>query len=1358
MKYTQQFLILVICLFIPQFIYADFFRHIGREEGLSQSSVMSIYQDRLGRMWFGTREGLNIYNGNTMTVHKGWVQNVSNHPAEKILLGNEITAITGCGDDVYFVSEGALFRYDIRKESFDRLVSRGAKTVSVVGENVWCVIEDTIYRYDSSNHQFVFREKTNIVDINYILPDGKQFYIGARFGLFLTQEQDSPQCIIPGKDIYRIFKSSTHELWVASRTEGLFRVSREGVVAEVPYLPDSPHGVSSRQIREFVEDRKGNIWFGTFKGLQKYNPETDTYSLIRQEQHFGGLNHSSIFSLYQDMQGTIWIGSYYGGVNYFNPDNNAFTYYAYNPDRNDCLRYPFAGAMTEDKDGDLWICTDGGGLACLDRNTGDITTYTAGGANSFPYNNLKSICYDAKRDYLYIGTHMGGLSRYDRKNKSFQNYLKRWHKGARVPNDVIFQVSFYNDRLYISGRNGFYIMNPDTDEFRRLHYDGAYYQSFTFDNNGYAWLVGSKSLLRVNPNDSIDMKEVDLAPMGCLYRITNIVQGHDGRFYIGTLGSGLFCYDEETGECINYTSEKTKLLSDYCYNLLVTSQNNVLITSDRGITLFNPAAETFRSIELDNGLSLMSIIEGCGAYMCRDNRIFIGGTGGIASFMEKDLDLEYPEPHLFFTNLLINNSRIMADDDSGILQEAIPFVKSITLNHVQNNLTLEFASSNYVDILNNTWYEYKLEGFDDQWTLTSEPNLKYTNLLPGNYVLYVREKGNSFQMREVQGISLNICVMPPWYNTWWAWTVFLTVVILGCFWIYRIKYVHRTLALSLEKERIEKQHIEEMNQAKLRFFTNISHEFRTPLTLIISHVELLLQNKVIPPAIYNHILKISKHARLMRNLVSELLDFRKLEQNHVTLYIAEHNMAEFTRNVYQSFLEYALQRNIDFRFVCDKENIQCWYDGRQMEKVVYNLLSNAFKYTPNDGTITLVLSEQEETVCLEVTDTGTGIDPHELDRIFDRFYQANNSSADSVLNPGTGVGLALTESIVQLHHGDISVKSEVGKGTSFVVSLKKGRIHFENDHKVLFREQSKDESYVIKLLSQEMQEMEASSEQIEETLPSIEKKRYKVLLVEDNGDLIQILEELFSPLYQVILACNGEEGYEKAKSEKPDLIVSDVMMPVMTGTEMCLRIKNDIHLCHIPLVLLTALDSVEQSLEGFCRGADDYIAKPFNSQILLARCNNLIRNRLLLQNQFVLQPSENIELLASNPLDKAFLEKVNDVVEKHLDDTEFGIPVLCSELAVGRTLLHTKFKALTGMTPNDFILNYRLKQAAILLRKESYLQIAEIADRLGFSSPRYFTRCFKAQYGMSPLAFRKGDTKGDDTEPEEETEEGGCEQ
>lgn len=581
---------------------------------------------------------------------------------------------------------------------------------------------------------------------------------------------------------------------------------------------------------------------------------------------------------------------------------------------------------------------------------------------------------------------------------------------------------------------------------------------------------------------------------------------------------------------------------------------------------------------------------------------------------------------------------------------------------------------------------------------------------------------------------MQLTISAPWYATWWAFLLYI-ISFIGCLYYFiSSRIAKRTLALSLEKERFEKQQIEQLNQEKLVFFTNVSHEFRTPLTLIISHIDIILQKSSLNPSIYNQILKIRKNAQQMSNLISELLEFRKLEQNHKTLQISQQDITPFLKEIYFSFVDYAHLRNIHYDFQLSETPTLCWFDSQLLEKVFFNLLSNAFKYTPDNGNIIISGRTTDNEVEISISDTGSGIAKNDVSQIFARFFQANNQKPGEYSSPGTGIGLALSKTIVEKHHGTITVDSTLGKGSTFTVRLPRNADVFQADKNIQLSNQQQESSIVPGSLDVLPETDTYLTESVH--TENAEEKTHTVLLVEDNEELLQLLTELFSPFYEVICATNGEEGLKQVYEHKIDLIISDIMMPKMSGTEMCLQIKNNIDYCHIPLILLTALNSTEQNIEGLNRGADDYITKPFHAQLLLARANNLIRSRLLMQHQFDKKPISEIDLTCIK-LDKDILKRTAESIEQHIDDTEYDIPVLCKEVGIGRSLLYTKFKALTGMTPNNFILNYRLKHAAALLQQYPDIPIAEVSDRCGFSSPVYFSRCFKNQYGCTPQNYRK---------------------
>ena len=630
-------------------------------------------------------------------------------------------------------------------------------------------------------------------------------------------------------------------------------------------------------------------------------------------------------------------------------------------------------------------------------------------------------------------------------------------------------------------------------------------------------------------------------------------------------------------------------------------------------------------------------------------------------------------------------------------------------------------------------FEYYLDGFDKVWTQTSGTTVTYTNLPPGDYTLKVRSMENKESLKDA--ICLNIHVSAPFYATIWAYLFYVLCLTALMVAFVRFKTRQAALRSSLEFERKEKERIEELNQVKLRFFTNISHEFRTPLTLILGQIEVLMQMDL-GTTVYNRIQRIYKNAWHMRNLISELLDFRKQEQGYLKLRVEEQNLVTFTRQIYMCFYEYAQKKEITYRFDSVEETISVWFDPIQLQKVIFNLLSNAFKYTSNKGNITVEVRKVASQAVVSVCDTGIGIPVEHISKIFDRFYQTDNASSSSSFTLGTGIGLALAKGIMNMHHGKIEVESTVGEGTKFILSLPLGNRHFSDEEMAVTEGR---ESLIIpeasvssygQLMAEEIKEPESQKNMDEEDKPTI-------LLVDDNTELLSMLEDIFLPMYNVYTACNGREGLEMAQQIQPDLIVSDVIMPEMSGKDLCYKIKTNVELSHISVVLLTAQTSVEYVVEGLMFGADDYITKPFNIKVLVARCNNLIKNKKRLIAHYagkVITESPVAE--AINEKDKELLTKCVNIVRENFENPDFDVTALASELCMGRSKLYMQFKQMTGLTPNEFILKVKLDEAMSLLTDHPELNITEISVRLGFSSPRYFSKSFKAFFGIAPQGVR----------------------
>lgn len=773
--------------------------------------------------------------------------------------------------------------------------------------------------------------------------------------------------------------------------------------------------------------------------------------------------------------------------------------------------------------------------------------------------------------------------------------------------------------------------------------------------------------------------------------------------------------------------EDNLLMSNYCYYVAESPSHELFVLHNRGISCLNSDK---KELTYTYVIPHMSFGQGSSIYFSQSGELFLGGTNGLIS-LPRMQNLPTSNDHQFyFDQLIINNKVIHPEDESHILSQTMPYTESIRLTHNQNSLILEVATSNYTQ--NKYKYEYQLEGFDQTWLPLHSPKIVYTNLDPGHYKLTVREKNDSQTICGER--SLNIYIRPPFYANFYAYILYILILCIVLYAIIRFNTRQTKLKASLEFEKKEKERINELNQVKLHFFTNISHEFRTPLTLIIGQIENLLQLNKLSPSMYNRLLRIYKNANHMRTLISELLDFRKQEQGYLKLKVECRDIVAFTKEVYMSFYEYALKHHITYRFETSEPNINLWFDPMQMQKVIINLLSNAFKYTRGRN-ITVSIRTHSQQVLLQIKDSGVGIPQESIHKIFDQFYQIDGQR--SKLSLGTGIGLTLSKNIVELHKGTIRVESKVDEGSCFTVTLKTGNSHFEAN-------ELQTENTSTCMISTELISLEEQPQE-EETVENTFREKPVILIVEDNDDILEMLKEIFNPIYEVHTAKDGKEGFEQALTIQPDIVLSDVMMPEMSGKEMCYKIKNTVNLSHIPVVLLTAQTSVEYTIEGYMYEADDYITKPFNVKLLVSRCNNLVKSRRKLIEKFRSQQPAPMPDIAINQADQELIKKATEIISKNFENQEFNMNTLATELGLGRNKLYTRMKEITGLTPNEFTLKMKLEESMRLLKNNPELNISEISDRLGFSTTQYFSKCFKSVFGIAPLTYRKSNSATPDT-------------
>lgn len=1320
------------------------FKHLTTDDGLSQFSVNSLYFDEDGVLWIGTREGLNRYDGENIFTYK--LQKNNPHS----LFCNTVLRVTGNrAGKIYLLCTEGVAEFDMRTQRFKTLLQGNINTI-YYNNGLYIGKGSKIYHYNEQTGGFEpYYQLTNeVAEISCLHLSGEILWIGtANNGVYsLNLEDRNLTHSIYRGNITSIYQDKANNLWIGSWEEGLYQIKTDGSIVHFTNDPSNPYSLSSNFVRACCEDNLGNMWIGTFNGLNRYDSQSGRFrNYTSQDIPSTGLTHSSVWCIVKDEQGTLWLGTYFGGVNYFNPEYEIYTRYVDSSIEKEGLSYPVVGRMIEDKDGNLWIATEGGGLNFYNRRTREFKWYRQERLkDGISSDNVKSLYYDSKRDVVWVGAHLGGLNRLDIRTGRFTNYRMEDGNPETLPSDIIRDILPYGDDLIVATQNGVCLFYPATGKCKQLFRDSKEGRKIkmavdiTFDNEGTLWIAvsgegvfsyrfDSNKLInyRHNPSDSGSLSNNN---------VYNIALDSKGNLWFSTSGSGIDLFHPSTGTFENFDHEKNGLANDCVYEIQESPiSGKLLLITNEGFSIFNPNTGHFQNYSPENGFPLTGMNENA-LCVTHDGEIFLGSTHGIISFYETGLDF-VPKPYkINLSRLFVNGMEVQVGDKTGILNEALNCVPEISIPAQYSMFSIEFSTTNYV-AANRDEIVYKLEGFSDEWTTSrGRYSITYTNLNAGTYRLLVQPAESKTNAGLVAPAVLTIHVLPPFYKTPLAYCIYIIVFIALLWYINRAYRSKIKLRESLKYEQKHIQDVEALNQSKLRFFTNISHEFRTPLTLIVAQVETLLQVQNFTPSIYNKVLGVYKNCIQLRELITELLDFRKQEQGHMKIKVSPHNIVNFLYENYLLFLELAHSKQIEFLFEKEADDIEVWYDQKQMQKVINNLLSNAFKYTKSEGTVILGIRVEGNDVFIRVSDTGLGMNADEITKIFDRFYQIDQPEFADSGNTGTGIGLALTKGIVELHHGTIRVESEPGKGSSFVVTLHLGNAQFDKEQICENEDSTQGQIEVPKV------EMDALMKaELEESAPNKRLPDAKILIVEDNKPIRDMLMHIFEPFYHVLTAADGEEGWKIVCREMPNIVVSDIVMPKMSGTELCKRIKNDFNTCHIPVVLLTARTGIEQNIQGLRIGADDYITKPFNTNLLVSRCNNLVNSRLLLQEKFSKQPQTGAQMLATNPIDKEILDRAMNVIEKYLDDPNFNVNTFAREMAMARTNLFAKLKAITGQTPNDFILSIRLKKSALMLRNNPELNITEISDRVGFSSSRYFSKCFKDMYHVSPLAYRKGE-------------------
>lgn len=1343
---------IVICLFllstgtnsafseVPEQIN---FSYISINEGLSQSTVFSIDQDKQGNMWFATYDGVNKYDGYSFTVY----QHNEDDPNS---IANDISRIvkTDSQGRVWIGTRDGLSCYNEEKDKFYNFIyEKKGKRLQVNGiaeispEQLLVSTQEGLTMFDIKASKFVddfFSTAMHNIVASTLYRHGDIIYIGTPTdGLYSysisRKNLEKVFPILDTKQIQAILQQSPTRIWVATEGSGLFLINpKTKEIKTYLHSPSNPKSISSNYIRSLALDSQNRLWIGTFNDLNIYHEGSDSFiSYSSSPVESGSLSQRSVRSIFMDSQGGMWLGTYFGGLNYYHPIRNRFKNIRRIPYKNS-LSDNVVSCIVEDKNKNLWIGTNDGGLNLYNPNTQLFTHYALHEKErekGIGSNNIKAVYVDEQKSLVYIGTHAGGLTVLHRNSGRMESFNQ---SNSQLVNENVYAILPNGEGNFLLGTLSALVnFNPEKRTFTTIEKekDGTPFTSQRIttlfrDSRKRLWIGGEEGV-SVFLQQGLEIEKAAILPLSSVTKMfTNcIYEAANGIIWVGTR-EGFYCFNEKEKLIKRYTTSNG-LPNNVVYGILEDAFGRLWLSTNRGISCFNPETEKFRNFTESDGLQSNQFNT---ASYCRTSsgQMYFGGINGITTFRpELLLDNPYTPP-VVITKLQLFNKNVRPDDETGILTKNISKTESIVLKSWQTAFSLEFVVSNYISGQHNT-FAYKLEGYDKEWYyLTDKRTVSYSNLPQGDYHFLVKA-ANSDGKWNTTPTMLKITVLPVWYKTWWAITLFLAAFIGFITFVFRFFWMRKSMEAKLEMERRDKEHQEEINQMKMRFFINISHELRTPLTLILAPLQEII-NKISDRWTRNQLEYIQRNANRLLHLVNQLMDYRRAELGVFELKAKKGNAHQLIQDNFLFYDKLARHKKITYTLHSELEDKEVVFDPNYLELIVNNLLSNAFKYTESGQSITVTLKIENDWLLLQVSDTGVGIPLNKQGKIFERFYQIENEHV------GSGIGLSLVQRLVELHHGRIELDSEEGKGSTFSVFLPQD-INTYKSSELASADNKDEEEQVYSTNAKEMYFID--TEKVEnEVTESGDKKRGTILIVEDNNEIRNYLSHGLAELFNTLEAGNGEEALEKLKNNEVDIIVTDIMMPVMDGIKLCKNVKQNIRTCHIPVIILSAKGETKDQMEGLQMGADDYIPKPFSLTILTAKIQNMMRTRRRMLERYSKSLEVEPEKITFNAMDEALLKRAVAIVEKNMDNIEFSTDEFAREMNMSRSNLHLKLKAITGESTIDFIRKIRFNEASKLLKDGRYT-VAEVSTMVGFNTPSYFATSFKKYFGCLPTEYIK---------------------
>ena len=1320
------FIIFNISISTGQILYSNIrFKQLTTTEGLPHNTINTIAQDNRGFMWFGTRNGLCRYDGYTIT---SFSHNIADSTS---LCHNFITRLYNDSfrDLLWISTDQGICNYNYRTEDFTHYLIKGNTKEDVCFLNTSNHIllagcSNGLYQYNKKKDSFTpFLLNSSNTHIKYFAEDkNKCLWIDTNRGL-MKYDLIKRRIIELPSSIKPIAKNCSNTILI-SPDQILLNNNNSCFIYNITdnTLSNLSKDTFIKDFRCATTDYTGNIWIGTEYGIYIFNKHYKRIAHYEQsEQDLSALNDSPIYSLYKDKAHNMWAGTYFGGVNYYIFGSDRFRIYPYGNSFNH-LSGKAVRQIINAPNNSLYIATEDGGLNYLNENKEITRSERLHKKMHINAKNVHSLWLD-KNKSLWIGLFLKGVIHYIPSSNRTIDYNLLTEAGS----SGFCIMEDKNDHIWYGGPSGLYLINKKKEKSSPIKITSLRVFSINYYNDSILWAGTRKAGIYQINTHTLQVRPNHILPYMNLY-ITYIYPDSHKQIWVGTDNNGLFLLNHKGQIIRSYTNEQ--LGSNAIKGIVEDNMQNIWIGTGSGLCCINPKTQLVNRYTTADGLPINQF-NYSSACKKSDGELYFGTINGMISFHPEQVRSITSHFDIVLTGIWSGNEYMSPNNEKAFLPSSVSESTSITLTHQQaQSLRLEYTGLNY-QYSNNTQYAMKMEGIDKDWQFVgNQHQVRFSNLPSGKYILRIKASKDGIHWDEAGQKNLIIRVLPPWWLSTWAY-IFYTI--LSSFIIYiAYKYTKSRIILlmKLKTEHERRLNMEKMNQQKTSFFTYISHDLKTPLTLILSPLQRLIQQVEINNNDKDKLEVIYRNASRMNYLIDELLTFSKIEMKQMHISVRKGNMMHFLDEISHIFCIVAKEKEIDFIVNLEETEEEVWFSPSKLERILYNLLSNAFKYTQVGGCVELSahLIKQDNGIFVEISvkDNGRGIPKEVQDKIFESYYQVEKRDH----REGFGLGLSLTRSLIHMHKGEIKIESEVNKGSDFIVTLNVSEDAYN-------QEERSTETITMEEIQKYNQRMQETIELIPEKLTNKEKDPSKesIMIVEDNKEMNDYLVTIFNERYNVMRAYDGIEACKKMTKQLPDLIISDLMMPGMNGLEFTAHIKEDAMTSHIQIILLTAKADEHDYTEGYLKGADAYISKPFNAQNLELLVQNMLNVRRLNIEHFKQAKELNIKQITNNPRDEIFMKELVRLIMDNINKEDFGVSEITAHFRISRSLLHMKLKSLTECSITQFIRTIKMKEAKTHLLNG--MNVSEASFAVGISDPNYFTKCFKKEFNLTPTEFLK---------------------